>query len=291
MTTYFMSYARADQEIALRFADDLMASGCSVWVDQYDIRPSQHWDRAVETAVRSCHGLIVMLSPASSASANVADEVAVAIDGGKDVIPILLHKCTIPLRMSRMQFIDATENYDLALRRCLAFIARAAPPVLHEPPETAPLSEAPPAPRLPDDLLKKAERRLTGLMGPIAARLVKAAARVAETEQALYRKHAESIPDEAGRASFLGWIGQAEAPGVVTPRKPSQGPAATDGASARDMEAITHALARQLGPIAAQLVSRENKAAPSRAELCRKLAERITNPADRAAFLKDIGRA
>ena len=47
MKTYFLSYARADERTALRFADDLIAGGVSVWVDQYDIRPSQHWGRAV----------------------------------------------------------------------------------------------------------------------------------------------------------------------------------------------------------------------------------------------------
>ncbi len=283
MTTYFMSYARADQDIALRFADDLMASGCSIWVDQYDIRPSQHWDRAVETAVRGCHGLIVMLSPASSASSNVADEVAVAIEGGKDVIPVLLHRCTIPLRMSRMQFIDATENYDMALRRCLASIAKAAPAPdhdahdLHDAPHPA---AAPAAPVLPEELLKRAERRLTGLMGPISARLVKVAARYAETEHALYHRLAESIPDAAGRASFLGWMGPGESAGVATPRRPAEAPAETpgDAASAKELEAITHALARQIGPIAVQLVNRENRTSPSTAELCRRVAERIASP-------------
>ncbi len=108
MTTYFLSYARADQEVALRFARDLISVGFSVWVDQFDIRPSQHWDRAVETAVRSCDAMIVILSPASAASPNVADEVTVAIDGGKRLIPILVQACALPLRMSRRQCIDAT---------------------------------------------------------------------------------------------------------------------------------------------------------------------------------------
>jgi hypothetical protein len=287
MTTYFLSYARADEAIALRFADDLMAAGCSVWVDQYDIRPSQHWDRAVETAVRSCHGLIVMLSPASSASANVADEVSVAIDGGKDVIPILISKCAIPLRMSRMQFIDATADYDRALRQCLGFIAKAAPRAADQ--IAAP--EARTTTTLPADILQRAERRLTGFMGPIAGRLVKGAARSAESEPALYRKLSESIPDEKERATFLGWMAQPNPSSVVTPRRPApEGPGALE-TSPKDLDKITHALARQLGPIAAQLVNREAKTAASREDLCHRLAERISNPTDRLAFLKDLGGA
>jgi len=288
MTTYFLSYARSDQGIALRFADDLMAAGCSVWVDQYDIRPSQHWDRAVETAVRSCHGLIVMLSPASSASANVADEVSVAIDGGKDVIPILISKCAIPLRMTRMQFIDATGDYDRALRQCLAFIAKATPRAADQ---IAVPNETRTTTTLPADVLQKAERRLTGVMGPIAARLVKAAARFAETEQALYGKLSESIADEAERASFLGWMAQPGQTSVVTPRRPASNAPEAQETPIGDLDKITHALARQIGPIATQLVSREAKAAASKEELCRRLAERISDPADRRTFLKDMGAA
>ena len=127
MKTYFLSYARTDAKVALQFADDLIAAGVSVWVDQYDIRPSQHWDQAVETAVRSCEGLVVILSPRSAASPNVADEVSVAINAGKDVIPILIEACTPPLRMTRMQFIDATSDRAGALRRCLAAIGKAGP--------------------------------------------------------------------------------------------------------------------------------------------------------------------
>src|SRR5215469_6304069 len=122
MKTYFLSYARADEAIALKFADDLIAAGVQVWVDQYDIRPSQHWDRAVEAAVRSCEGMTVVLSPRSAASAAVADEVSVAIDMKKELIPILIEPCVLPLRMTRMHFIDAARDYDSALRRCLAAI-------------------------------------------------------------------------------------------------------------------------------------------------------------------------
>src|SRR5580692_7218545 len=158
MTTYFLSYARADGPAATRFADDLIARGVKVWVDQYDIRPSEHWDRAVEAAVRGCDGVIVVLSPRSVASPNVADEVSVALDAGKRVIPILIETCTPPLRMTRMQFIDAREDYDAALRRCADAIAEGG--VVAEAP-----AAAPPRPKLPPQILAEAELRLTMHLG------------------------------------------------------------------------------------------------------------------------------
>ena len=78
--SYFLSYSRADAKLALRFATDLRERGIAMWVDQLDIRPSEHWDRAIERAVHECRGLVVILSPRSVESDNVADEISFAID-------------------------------------------------------------------------------------------------------------------------------------------------------------------------------------------------------------------
>jgi TIR domain len=40
-TSIFLSYARADNEFALKLAQDLRAAGVSLWVDQFDIEPGQ----------------------------------------------------------------------------------------------------------------------------------------------------------------------------------------------------------------------------------------------------------
>lgn len=290
MTTYFLSYARLDEGIALRLADKLIAAGVSVWVDQYDIRPSQHWDRAVETAVRGCQGMIVILSPRSAASPNVADEVSVAIDGGKDLIPILIEPCTIPLRMTRMQFIDATKDPEAAIGRCLAAVrakGEDAPPSRPDAPSQAPA-------KLPAEVLRDAERRLTSFMGPIAGLLVRQAAGKADSQAELYEALARSIANPADRKSFLDWITEHRPAGqVVTPRatRIPEGPPAPDAITAREIDAVTAALARHLGPIAAQLVARERRGATCAADLCDRLAGRIASEKERAAFLKEAHEA
>jgi TIR domain-containing protein len=279
MNTYFLSYARADAQVALRFADDLIAAGVSLWVDQYDIRPSQHWDRAVEAAVRSCEGLVVMLSPRSAASANVADEVAVAIESGKQVIPIMIETCTVPLRMTRMQFVDATSDYADALRRCLSAIGQGAPPrAMPEPSE--PKVAAPAAPALPPEVIRLAEARLTPILGPIASVTVRDAAAKAATEGDLYQRLADRLPEGPDRESFKAWAPQPAAEAA----QPS--PAAAIPPDA--VRAITQALARQLGPIASHLVSREMQTAASPQALAERLAERIEAPKDRAAFFAEV---
>jgi hypothetical protein len=295
VSTYFLSYARADQTIALRFANDLIAAGIPVWVDQYDIHPSQHWDRAVETAVRGCAGLIVMLSPRSAASPNVADEISVALDDGKTIIPILVETCKPPLRMARMQFIDATGDYAAALAKCVATIRRHSPTVYVETPQVA---AAAPKASLPDAVLSQAELRLTGIIGPVAGLLVRQAAG-ARDESELYQTLAKSIRDEDERKSFLAWLTEARAPGqVITPRAPP--PAApvvelgdndTAAVAPEQLAALTKALTQYMGPIATHLVTREGKLGGSLDALRQRLAARIGDAKDRAAFLRDAAKA
>jgi hypothetical protein len=283
VAAYFLSYARTDQVVSLRFADDLIAAGASVWVDQYDIHPSQHWDRAVETAVRGCQGLIVMLSPRSAASPNVADEVSVAIDDGKTVIPILIEACKPPLRMARMQFIDATQDYQKALAKCLAVIGDPSPTVYVD---ASPNGKAA-AVSLPPEMLRQAELRLTSVIGPVAGVLVRqAAGSASETE--LYETLAKSIRDEAARKGFLAWLSEPTAPGrIVRPRLPPQVADASASIEPENVEALSKAFTRYMGPIAAHLVAREAKLGGSRDALCQRLAERIVNEKDRAAFLRE----
>jgi hypothetical protein len=108
MSQYFFSYAHKDSEFVLKLAKELRAIGVKVWLDQLDIFGGQRWDRAIEGALRTCQGMIAVLSPESLASNNVMDEVSYALEEGKLVVPILLRVCVIPFRLRRVQYIDFT---------------------------------------------------------------------------------------------------------------------------------------------------------------------------------------
>ncbi|HEY3798863.1 MAG TPA: toll/interleukin-1 receptor domain-containing protein [Caulobacteraceae bacterium] len=269
MTTYFLSYARLDQAFALRLADDLIAAGLRVWVDQYDIQPAQHWDHEVEAAVRGCDGVVVVLSPRSAASPNVADEVAVALDDGKLIVPVLMEACKPPLRMSRMQFIDATRGYEAALAKCLTALAG------------APVKGAS-ATSLPDEVVRRAEARLTAVLGPIASVIVARGGPVT-SEAELYERLGNSIDDATARAAFVAGAQKNPAPG----RAPPSSAVAEDALAPDDLAALAGVLMRYLGPIAERLVAREKAGAPSREALCQALASHIHDERERAAFLRE----
>lgn len=119
----FFSYSREDSEFVLRLAKDLKAAGAVVWMDQIDIRPGQHWDSALEEALGSCPNMLLILSPASVSSQNVMDEVSFALDEQKLILPVLYRTCKIPLRLRRLQYIDARTDYEGALSALLRLLA------------------------------------------------------------------------------------------------------------------------------------------------------------------------
>jgi TIR domain len=115
----FLSYAREDAEFVLRLAKDLRVGGAGVWVDQLDIAPGQRWDRAVEDALAKCLELVVILSPAAVESTNVMDEVSLALEDGKTVVPVLHSQCKVPFRLRRLQYVDLSLDYKAGLDRLL----------------------------------------------------------------------------------------------------------------------------------------------------------------------------
>jgi Skp family chaperone for outer membrane proteins len=115
----FFSYAHEDAEFALRLAKDLRAGAAAVWMDRLDIKPGQRWDRAIEDALAKCPQLLVILSPAAIESTNVMDEVSLALEEGKTVLPVIHRECKIPFRLRRLQYVDLTQNYDEGVVRLL----------------------------------------------------------------------------------------------------------------------------------------------------------------------------
>ena len=105
----FISYSRKDKDFALEFAREMKSAGYLVWLDQLDIPTGARWDDEVEKALRECEIFLIILTTASVSSDNVKDEIGYAIDHSKRIMPVLLEKCDIPLRLRRFQYVDFTK--------------------------------------------------------------------------------------------------------------------------------------------------------------------------------------
>lgn len=130
----FVSYARVDQEFALRLAKALRGFGFDVWIDQLDIQAGKRWDREIEVALERCPAFLIVLSPASVASDNVLDEVNFALEHGKDIVPVLYQPCNVPFRLRRFQRVDFIGDESAAMNAARAALQRfkdtSGPPVI-----------------------------------------------------------------------------------------------------------------------------------------------------------------
>ena len=115
----FVSYSRKDLAFVQKLVKDLKAGGASVWLDKSDIAAGTEWDRAVQNALTSCQQMLLVLSPTSAASDNVLDEITVAIRTRKTILPILYQDCEVPIRVSRLQYIDFRGDYSEAIEDLL----------------------------------------------------------------------------------------------------------------------------------------------------------------------------
>ncbi|GIM96172.1 toll/interleukin-1 receptor domain-containing protein [Paractinoplanes toevensis] len=86
----FVSYSRRDVGYVDRLVDLLAKGGLPVWLDRHRLEVGDRWEHVVRDRVDDCTAMIVVMSPAAEASANVGNELHRARDRGKPLLPILL---------------------------------------------------------------------------------------------------------------------------------------------------------------------------------------------------------
>jgi len=100
----FISYSRKDSGFVHRLIGALENYGFSTWQDVNAIAGGEVWKGAIGKAVRECDAFLIVLSPQSAGSENVAKELAVATKHDRHILPVMYQACTIPDNM----------EYDLA---------------------------------------------------------------------------------------------------------------------------------------------------------------------------------
>ena len=120
--TIFVSYSSKDRPFALGLVKELQKLGANVWIDQLGIKLGENWDNAIEEALEKSETLMLILSPKSVESPNVQDEVSIAINSEKKLVPILIEECKLPMRWQRRQYADIVNNPDKAIHDILAFL-------------------------------------------------------------------------------------------------------------------------------------------------------------------------
>lgn len=119
----FVSYSPADNELVSAIVSLLCANnGALVYCDADSMRTSGRWREELAAAISEANVVLVFWCHHSNTSYEVRKEFAVALEHGKDILPLLLDGTPLPAR--------------LAGRRCIDFRSRVG--LLHEgPPEEA----------------------------------------------------------------------------------------------------------------------------------------------------------
>jgi predicted ATPase len=182
----FVSYAATDRERALAIADVLEAGGITVWIDRRGLAGGDLWAAEITAAIRSCKALLLVCTAASVRSRNVRQEIQLAWDHDRPILPFLLEPVQFPDEIAYFlqgrQWIDITNQTQSdwvsdvvhAVRGSprTTFAGRSPQPAEPEPPATT--LPVPPTPIIGRDtqisdicaILQRRTTQLVTLVGP-----------------------------------------------------------------------------------------------------------------------------
>jgi WD40 repeat protein len=109
----FITYARrpADLKFVDELCDELAQRGKRVWVDRADIPPGADWLARIAKGIEAASSLIFVVSPSSVASDVCNQELAIALEQNKRVIPVL-HQAVdpdaLPPALAKLNWIPFT---------------------------------------------------------------------------------------------------------------------------------------------------------------------------------------
>ena len=103
----FVCYAHDDADFARALTRAMTEHGLSMWLD-IDIVPGADWDRTIDERLRECATVLIVLSPAAVASAEVRGELRAALTLDKPIVPLLYQPCEIPRQLQNVQYLDFT---------------------------------------------------------------------------------------------------------------------------------------------------------------------------------------
>ena len=104
MPDVFVSYSRADRDIARRFAEGFEREGFSVWWDQA-INPGEAFDQVTEQALADARAVVVLWSKSSVQSRWVRAEATQAQECHR-LLPVTIEPCRRPIIFELVHTVD-----------------------------------------------------------------------------------------------------------------------------------------------------------------------------------------
>ena len=103
---FFISYSHLDAEFIEPVVQLLRSTGAPLFRDRDQIRPGQKWRAELQTHLQQSDVVVVFWSKNANASVEVEKEWRLAVELGKEVIPVLLDGTPLNSVLSEYQYID-----------------------------------------------------------------------------------------------------------------------------------------------------------------------------------------
>jgi DNA-binding LytR/AlgR family response regulator len=121
MPRVFISYSRADLPFVSRLTQDLRACGVDFWLDMEKISAGEDWTDAVWDGLKACDLMLLVISPASMDSREVASEWKYYLNNQKPILPLLAAPTAhVHYQVSALQYVDFfAAPYETALAQLM----------------------------------------------------------------------------------------------------------------------------------------------------------------------------
>ena len=110
----FISYSRRDLDFVSQLHQYLTGKGISAWFDQESIELGDQWRESIVNGIMDCKIFVLVLSPDSTASANVRKEIDLAERHKKQIVPIMWRHTDFPTaiqyQLVGIQYLDFKET-------------------------------------------------------------------------------------------------------------------------------------------------------------------------------------
>ena len=117
MTQVFLSYAEEDRATMEKIRLSLTRVGITVWTNTTDIKTGEDFVNSIKQGIEKADNLIYLLSPHAVKSTYTQQELDLAVEFNKRIIPLLVQttdNLELPSALQDLQYIDLTDNQSVA---------------------------------------------------------------------------------------------------------------------------------------------------------------------------------
>lgn len=123
----FISYSSKEMEIAGEACQYLEERGITCWIAPRNVNPGGNYATQIVEAIRNCNALVLLASESTNASGHVSNEVSLAFDNKKAIIPFKIQNIQFSDEylyfLGRKHWIEAHENMKLGLEKLVETLA------------------------------------------------------------------------------------------------------------------------------------------------------------------------